>query len=52
VLEDPFVGDDIGASGVRDKISGVVGDRGRKFFFYDVAPIWIDEDGVDGGGHQ
>jgi hypothetical protein len=52
VLEDPFIGDDIGANGVREKMSGVVGDQGSKFFFHGVTPVRIDESGVDGGGHR
>jgi hypothetical protein len=51
VLENPLAGDDVGANGVRDKISGVVGDHGSKFFFHGTTPIWIDEGGTDGGGH-
>jgi hypothetical protein len=52
VLENPLVGDDVGANGARDKILGVVGDQGSKFFFHGTTPIWIDEGGADGGGHQ
>jgi hypothetical protein len=52
VLENPLAGDDIGANGARDKIPGVVGDQGSKFFFYGTTPIWIDEGGADGGGHR
>jgi hypothetical protein len=47
VLEDPFASDDVGANGVRDKIPGVVGDQGNKFFFYGAAPAQIDEGGTD-----
>jgi hypothetical protein len=42
-LEDPFVSDDISANGARDKIPGVVGDQGSKFFFHGMVPVWIDE---------
>jgi hypothetical protein len=52
VHENPFVGYDVGANGARDKIAGVVGDQGSKLFFHGVAPIRIDEGGVDKGGHQ
>jgi hypothetical protein len=52
VLENPLVGDDVGANGMRDKIPGVVGDQGSKFFFHGMAPIRIDEGDADGGGHQ
>jgi hypothetical protein len=52
VLENPFAGDDIGANGVRDKISGVVGDQGSKLFFHDTVLVRIDEGSADGGGHQ
>jgi hypothetical protein len=33
-------------------VPGIVGDQGSKFFFYGVASVRIDEDGVDGGGHE
>jgi hypothetical protein len=52
VLENPLASDDVGANGARDKISGVVGDQGNKFFFHGTAPIWIDEGGANGGGHR
>jgi hypothetical protein len=52
VLEDPFVGDYIGANGVRDKISCVVGDQGIKFLFHGAAPVQINEGGTDRGGHR
>jgi hypothetical protein len=52
VLENPFVSDDIGANGARDKILGVVGDQGSKLFFHGTAPVRIDEGGTDGGGHR
>jgi hypothetical protein len=52
VLENPLVGDNVGANGVRDKIPGVVGDQGSKFFFHGAAPIWINEGGADRGGHR
>jgi hypothetical protein len=51
VLENSLTGNDIGANGVRDKILGVVGDQGSKFFFHRMAPIQIDEGGADGGEH-
>jgi hypothetical protein len=51
VLEDPFVGDNVGANGARDKILGVVGDQGSKLFFHDAVLVWIDERGADGGRH-
>jgi hypothetical protein len=34
VLKNPFVGDDVRANWARDKIPGVVGDQGSKFFFH------------------
>jgi fumarylacetoacetate (FAA) hydrolase family protein len=37
VLENPFVGDDVRANEVRDKIPGVVGDQGSKLFFHSAA---------------
>jgi hypothetical protein len=52
VLENPLIGDDVVANGVRDKIPGVVGDQGSKFFFHDAVPIWIDEGSMDRGGHR
>jgi hypothetical protein len=52
VLENPLASDDVGVNGARDKISGVVGDQGSKFFFHGTAPIWIDEGGADRGGHR
>jgi hypothetical protein len=52
VIENPLAGDDIGANGARDKIPGVVGDQGSKFFFHGATLIWIDEGGADGGGHR
>jgi hypothetical protein len=51
VLKNPLVGDDIGAHGARDKIPGVISDQGSKFFFHGTTPIWINNGGVDGGGH-
>jgi hypothetical protein len=51
VLENAFVGDDIGANGARDKVLGVVGDQGSKFFFHGAAPVQIDEGSVNKGGH-
>jgi hypothetical protein len=52
VLHNPLAGDDVGANGARDKISGVVGDQGSKLFFHGIAPIWFGEGGADGGGYQ
>jgi hypothetical protein len=52
VLENPLAGDDVGTNEARDKIPGVVGDQGSKFFFHGTTPIWIDEGGADGGGHR
>jgi hypothetical protein len=51
VLENLFVGDDVGSNGARDKIPGVVGDQGSKFIFHGAMPVWIDEGNADGGGH-
>jgi hypothetical protein len=50
VLENPFVGDDVGANGARDKIPGVVGDQGNKLFFHGATSVHIDEGSTDGGG--
>jgi hypothetical protein len=52
VFENPFAGDDIGANGARDKISGVVGDQNNKLFLHGMAPVRIDEGDADGGGHR
>jgi hypothetical protein len=52
MLENSFVGDDVGANWAWDKISGVVGDQGSKFCFHGAAPVWINEGGTNGGGHQ
>jgi hypothetical protein len=52
VLENPLVGDVVGANKTRDKILGVVGDQGYKLFFHHVTPVQIDEGGVDGGWYQ
>jgi hypothetical protein len=51
VLKNPFASDDVGANGVRDKIPGVVGDKGSKLFFHDAMPVRIDEGSTNGGGH-
>jgi hypothetical protein len=47
VLEDPF----LGANGAWDKILGIVGDQGNKFFFNGVAPVQIAEGSADEGRH-
>jgi hypothetical protein len=52
VLENSLAGDDVGANGARDKIPGVVGDQGSKFFFHGTTPIWINEGSANGGGHR
>jgi hypothetical protein len=52
LLEDPFVGDDVGANRTRDKISSVVGDQNIIFFLHGTMPGWVGEGGADGGGHQ
>jgi hypothetical protein len=52
VLHNPLAGDDVGANGARDKISGVVGDQGSKLFFHGTVPVQIDEDDADEGGHR
>jgi hypothetical protein len=52
VLENLLVGDDVGANGARDKITGVVGDQGSKFFFHGMVTIRIDKGGVDEGGYR
>jgi hypothetical protein len=39
VLKNPFVGDDVGANGARDKIPGVVGNQGSKLFFHGAVPV-------------
>jgi hypothetical protein len=43
VLEDPFAGDDIRGSRLRNEILGVVGYQGIKFFFHCIAPNRIGE---------
>jgi hypothetical protein len=52
VLENPLVGDDIGANGARDKIPGVVGDQGSKLILHGAAPVRIDKGGAEGGGYR
>jgi hypothetical protein len=52
VLENSFVGDDVGTNEARDKILSVVGDQGSKLFLHGTTPIWIDEGDANGGGHQ
>jgi hypothetical protein len=52
VLENPFVSDEFGANGVTNKILGVVGDQGSKFFSHGVAPIRINDGNANGGGHR
>jgi hypothetical protein len=52
VLENPFGGDDVAASGARYKILDVVGDQGSKLFFHGAVPVQIDEGGVDGGAYR
>jgi hypothetical protein len=52
VLENPCVGDDVGANRTRDKIPDVVSNQGSKLFFHGAVPVWIDEGGTNGGGHR
>jgi hypothetical protein len=52
VHENPFVGDDVGTNGVRDKITRVAGNQGSKLFFHGVVPVRIDDGGADRGGYQ
>jgi hypothetical protein len=52
VFEDPFPGDNVGASRMRDKISSVVGDISIIFFLQGVTPGWVGGGNADGGGHQ
>jgi hypothetical protein len=52
VLEDPFVGDDVEANRMRDKIPSIAGDQRIIFFIHGTRPGWVDEGGVDGGGLQ
>jgi hypothetical protein len=52
VLENPLVGDDVGANGMRDKILGVVGDQGSKLVFHSAVPIQIGKGSTNGGGYQ
>jgi hypothetical protein len=52
VLENLFIGDDVGSNGTRDNIPSVVGNQGSELFFHGASLVWIDEGGVDGGGHQ
>jgi hypothetical protein len=51
LLEDPFVGDDVGANRTRDKISSVVGDQNIIFFLHGTAPRRVSEGSADRGGH-
>jgi hypothetical protein len=48
VLEDPFLGDDVGANRTRDKIPSVVGDQSIIFFFHSTTPRWVDKGSADG----
>jgi hypothetical protein len=52
LLENLFAGDNVGANGARDKISGVVGDHDSKFFFHGMMLVRVDEGGTDEGGHR
>jgi hypothetical protein len=52
VLEDPFVGDDVGANRMRDKLPSIVGDQSIIFFFHGTALGRVGEGGADGGGHR
>jgi hypothetical protein len=52
MLEDLFVGDDVGANRMRDKVSSVVGDQSIIFFFHDTTSGRVGEGGADEGGHQ
>jgi hypothetical protein len=52
VLDNPFVGDDVGANGVRDKCPCVVGYHGSKLFIHGSMPVRIDEGGANVGGHR
>jgi hypothetical protein len=52
MLEDPFIGVDIGANMMRDKIPSIVGDQSIIFFFYGMALGWVGEGGADGDGHR
>jgi hypothetical protein len=51
VLEDPLVGDDVGANRMRYKISSAVGDQNIIFFLHGTARGQVGEGGVDRGGH-
>jgi hypothetical protein len=52
VLEDLFVGDDIGAKKTRNKIPSDVGDQSIIFFLHGMVSGQVGEGGVDGGGHR
>jgi hypothetical protein len=52
LLENLFAGDNVGANGARDKISGVVGDHDSKFFFHGTMPVRVEEGGTYEGGHR
>jgi hypothetical protein len=52
ILENPFVGDNVGANRARDKIPGVVGVQGSKLFFHCVTLIRIDKGRADRGEHR
>jgi hypothetical protein len=52
VLDDPFVGDDVGANRMRDKILSVAGDQSIIFFFHGTTLGRVNEGSMDGGGHR
>jgi hypothetical protein len=52
VLEDPFVGDDIGDNRMREKISSIVPDQSIILSLHGAVPGQVSEGGADGGGHR
>jgi hypothetical protein len=52
VIEDLFIGDDVGANRTRDKIPSIVSDQSIIFFLYVMMPGRVGEGDADGGGHR
>jgi hypothetical protein len=52
VLEDPFVGDNIGVNMTREKLPSVVGDQSIIFFFHGTTLGWVGKGDANGGGHR
>jgi hypothetical protein len=52
VIEDLFIGDDVGANRTRDKIPSIVSDQSIIFFLHGMTPGRVGEGNADGGGHR